>query len=241
MPLALAVLALLPQWVPARWHSSDPKTLQLLAGTPINCLLLNAPEWKPAFVAAARARNVAVLGVIHARGRAPADVARAVALKLDGLVLEDVIDPASRSAGRTSGLPVIELTDRRSIPLDSDAPILGTWQALWPGLEIEHNGKVIAGPSAAPWVNTNAGFLRFLRASTDAALWVGVEPPPGYVFPAERYEEAIGDAALAGARWIIALDADFERRLYAREPRAASDWLRIMRCLAYFEERREWQ
>lgn len=241
MPLALAVLALLPQWVPARWHSSDPNTLQLLAGTPVNCLLLNATEWNPAFIAAAHAHSIAVLGVIHAGEQAQRDAPRAARLQLDGLVLEGFIDPASRSAARNAHMPIIELPDRRGIPLDSDAPILGTSQALWPGLEIEHNGKVIAGPSAAPWVNTNAGFLRFLRASTDAVLWAGVEPPPGYVFPAERYEEAIGDAALAGARWIIALDADFERRLYAREPRAVSDWRRIMRCLAYFEEHRDWQ
>ncbi len=241
MAPALAVLALLPQWVPARWHSSDPNTLQLIAGTPVNCLLLNVSEWKGAFIVAAHAQRIAALGVLRAGAQIRREAARARALRLDGLVLEGAVEAADRSAAHSSGLPVIELPDRRGIALDSDAPILGTSEALWPGLEIEHNGKVIAGPSSAPWVNTNAGFLRFLRASTDAVLWVGAAPPPGYIFPAERYEEAIGDAALAGARWIIALDADLERRLYAGERGAVAAWRRIMRCLAYFEEHREWR
>ena len=43
MLLALIVLAAMPDWVPARWHSTDPKSLELLSGTPINCLLLDAP------------------------------------------------------------------------------------------------------------------------------------------------------------------------------------------------------
>jgi hypothetical protein len=245
VPLALAIIALFSQWIPARWHSSDPKSLELLAGTPINCLLLEHAQWDATFIANAQARSIAVLGVIHPGEQAGADVLAAAQLKLNGIVLEGAIDPASRDAVRAaahrSRQPVIELTGRRGIRLDSDDPILGTWQALWPGLEIEHNGKVIAGPSAAPWVNTNAGFLRFVRASTDAAVWIGVQPPSGYVFPVERYAEAIGDAALAGARWIIALDADFERRLHARDAAALSDWRRITHYASYFEEHREWQ
>ena len=245
MPLALAIVALLSQWIPARWHSSDPKSLELLTGTPVNCLLLERSQWDAAFISAAQERGIAVLGVVHPGAQAGADALAATQQKLNGIVLEGAIDPASRDTVRTtaqrSGQPVIELTDRRGIRLDSDDPILGAWQALWPGLEIEHNGKVIAGPSAAPWVNTNAGFLRYLRASTDAAIWIGVQPPPGYVFPVERYAEAIGDAALAGARWIIALDADLEARLYAREKGALSDWRRIMHYASYFEEHREWQ
>ena len=245
MPLALAIVALFSQWIPARWHSSDPKSLELLAGAPINCLLLERAQWDATFLSTAQARGIATLGVVHPGERAGADALAAARLKLNGIVLEGVIDSASRDAVRTAaqrnGQVMIELPDRRGIRLDSDDPILGSWQALWPGLEIEHNGKVIAGPSAAPWVNTNAGFLRFLRASTDAAIWIGVQPPSGYVFPVERYAEAIGDAALAGARWIISIDADFEERLYAREPRALSDWRRLMHYVSYFEEHREWQ
>jgi hypothetical protein len=245
VPLALAIVALFSQWIPARWHSSDPKSLELLTGTPVNCLLLERAQWDAKFVSAAQAHRIAVLGVVHPGEQAGADALAAGQRKLNGIVLEGAIDSVSRDAVRAasarSGQPIIELTDRRGIRLDSDDPILGTWQALWPGLEIEHNGKVIAGPSAAPWVNTNAGFLRFVRASTDAAIWIGVQPPSGYVFPVERYTEAIGDAALAGARWIVAIDADFEKRLYAREAGAVSDWRRIMHYASYLEQHREWQ
>ena len=43
MPLlALLVLAIAPppDWVPARWPSGDPKSLELLRDTPVNCWLL---------------------------------------------------------------------------------------------------------------------------------------------------------------------------------------------------------
>ena len=46
MLLAAAALAgFLPACVPARWFSSDPESLNLLKGTPINCLLIEARHW----------------------------------------------------------------------------------------------------------------------------------------------------------------------------------------------------
>jgi len=85
---------------------------------------------------------------------------------------------------------------------------VGTWQSVWPGIEIEHGGTV-ARPTGSPWVHTNTGFLRFLRAVTNAVVWIVVSPPPQTVYPVERYLQAMGDAELAGARWIIDLDDDF--------------------------------
>jgi len=49
IPLAAAIPP--AAWVPARWNGTNPKNLDQLSGTPINCLLL--ADYTPAFVAGA--------------------------------------------------------------------------------------------------------------------------------------------------------------------------------------------
>jgi len=44
----------------------------------------------------------------------------------------------------------------------------------------------------------------------------------------------IADAAMSGARWIVSLDDDLDRRLLAREPKAVEDWKRITEFLGYY-------
>lgn len=231
-------------WVPARWGSGDPKTLELLREGRVNCLLLEAENWNGRFVEAAAGRHLAILGVIHPGGTAIELARRAVRTKLNGIVLEGDFDGtiADRIRGEAAGkLTVIELPSRGRMKLDSDDPITGTSQALWPGIEIQHGGTVSTGPTSAPWINTNTGFLRFVGAATKSAVWLGERPPPNTVLPADRYAVAIADAAIAGARWIVALDHDLETRLFAGEARALNHWKQINAYLRYFEEKREWR
>src|ERR1051326_5237521 len=61
MPLLDAALPKPADWVPARWPWADTQSLQLLEGTPVNCLLLNSPTSE--FVDAAKARGVVVLSI----------------------------------------------------------------------------------------------------------------------------------------------------------------------------------
>ena len=122
-----------------------------------------------------------------------------------------------------------------------------------PGNRFPHNTRsatrgcrILAGAASrfatgSPWVHTNTGFLRFLHAVTNAVVWIGVSPPPQTVYPVERYLQAMGDAELAGARWIIDLDDDFRGRLLRHETQAGKDWERIARNLRYFEDHREWR
>ncbi|MGZ9274583.1 MAG: hypothetical protein ACXW34_07560, partial [Nitrospira sp.] len=69
-------------WVPMRWSSADPKSLDLLNGTAINCILVEPPNWSDALIKEARSRSIAVLGVV--RPGVDADGAAG----LDGIVLE---------------------------------------------------------------------------------------------------------------------------------------------------------
>ena len=65
---AALLLAMYPDWVPARWPSADPRSLDLLANTPINCLWLERPQWSAAFAAEAAKRGIVTLGVIRREG-----------------------------------------------------------------------------------------------------------------------------------------------------------------------------
>jgi hypothetical protein len=138
-------------------------------------------------------------------------------------------------------LRVIELTLRRQMNLDSGAAVIGTYQGVWPGIHAEESGETKAGPSGAPWIDTNAGFLRFVRASTKSAVWIANTPPAGKSYAATRYIQVIADAAMIGARWVIALDPSFNSRLLAGEKRALDDWQRISKVLGYYEAHKEWR
>jgi hypothetical protein len=238
--LALMLAAGMANWVPARWHSTALDSLDLLSGTPVNCLLLDAPA-DAAFVRRAEGKGIALLVVLRPGTDVAAAAAQAESRGMKAIVLEGDFDAGTAVMLRQRvRLPVIELPRRHHLRLETTEAITGTCEGLWPGIEIEHGGATLTGPTASPWIDTNSGFLSFFRAATGATIWVGVEPPRGKVFPPDRYLQAIGDAAIAGARWIVSLDQDLERRLLAREAPAVRAWQRIAAYLRYFEEHREW-
>ncbi len=229
MILALMLLAGMPDWVPVHWGSSEPRSLDLLAGTVINCVLVDSGKLNPEFLKRAQEREIAVVAVL----RSPAIAA--IPQHVNAIALEGDFDL------RDAAVPIIQLPSRQKIRLDTRDPIAGTSQGLWPGIVIEHGGKVMAGPTSSPWVNTNSGFLRFLGASIESAIWIGASPPADTVVPVERYGIAIADAAVGGARWIITLDDELQTRLLNFDPRAIADWKRICEYAKYFEAHREWR
>ena len=242
MLFALLLITAASDWVPARWYSSDPKSAELIAQTPINCVLLERAQWSDAFTKAAADRGITTLGVVHPGGDAADLARRAISLKMQGIVLEGDFDPKIREALNDSKIPAIELPARARMRLDDrTAPVIGTNQGLWPGVQVEENGAAKAAPSGAPWIDTNTGFLRFVRSYTASPVWIANIPPAKMVIPVQRYVQAIGDAAITGARWVVALDADFNERLLAGEPRALADWKRIGANLKFYESHKEWR
>jgi hypothetical protein len=239
MLTALLLLASVADWVPMRWGSSDPASLDLLSGTPVNCLLLEKAQWSAPFIAAAAKANVAALGVIRPGADAVDSARKAAGLKMPGVVLEGGFERTVIATIRDT-LPVIELPDRAGLRFDA-TPVVGTYQGVWPGIQVDEGGSAKAAPSGAPWINTNSGFLRFVRAATAAPVWIGYAPPPQTVVTAERYLQAICDAGMIGARWIIALDSDFEKRFFARDPGTLKDWKRVAEQVAFFEQHKAWQ
>ncbi len=245
MLAAAIALAMYPDWVPARWPSGDPKSLDLLNGSAINCLWLERPQWSAQFASAAAARGIATLGVIHREGD-PMEAARTLAKNgFTGGVIEGEFDDYSLGVVTgtlaKAGLMYIESVPRSRLRFDTGAPIVSTSQGMWPGIHVAAGGSTSAGPTANPWIDTNTGFIRFVRASTDATAWIAVKPSTGTAFPVQRYVQAIGDAAINGGRWVVSLDDDLWRRILARESDALKDWARMGAALRFFEDHKEWR
>src|SRR5439155_21330180 len=111
----------------------------------VNCLLLEPDNLNGGFVESAAARHLAILGVIHSGDAAVELGRRALRVKLTGIALEGEFEHeiADRIRAEAGGkLTVIELPSRSRMRLDSNDPIVGTSQALWPGIEIQHCGTV---------------------------------------------------------------------------------------------------
>jgi hypothetical protein len=245
----LLAMAAPADWVPARWNWTDPATLDLLQGTPINCLLL---RWNPTqaqaiatFVERAAERRVATLAILEPKDDLASAARQAIRAKMAGIVLEgDFPDGATgqvRDALADSKAVVIELTSRSRLKLGGPAPILATYQGVWAGIQVMEDGHAKAGPSGTAWIDTNTGFVRAVKAWGDTPLWIGNLPPPKTVVTGERYLQVICDAAMVGARWIVALDDSFASHLKDKDPATLKQWQRMGRHLQYYEDHKEWR
>jgi hypothetical protein len=125
--------------------------------------------------------------------------------------------------------------------LGANAAVIGTYQGVWPGIAIDEAGAKKSGPTAGVWIDTNTGFLRAVRAWGNAAVWLANEPPARTVITPARYLQVISDAAISGARWVIAFDYDLAARMARREEAAMSTWQRITGLVRYFEQHPEWR
>lgn len=241
LPAAYASVPKAADWVPVRWPWADTQSLELLSGSPINCLLLS--QFPAGLVAAAGERGLVTLAVLKPGGDAVAQARLAFAAKVTGLVLDgDFPDAVAASVREAAGAaPVVELSARSRMPLGSTAPILGTYQGVWPGISAQDDGKTKAGPTGSTWIDTNTGFIRAVRAWGDASLWLGNQPPANTVITGARYLQAIADAEISGARWVLGFDSDFAARLHRRDADALSDWRRMNELLRYFESHPEWR
>ncbi len=228
------------RWIPVRWPSADAASLRVLDKSALNCLLIPEEHWSAEFVKAAHAKDLVALAVVNPTGQAALPRAkRALDLGLDGVVLEGAFPPEDTAAVAKLSKPVVVLGLRGQIDLSTSAPpIIGTFQGVWAGINPHEEGHAKAAPSGAPWIDTNAGFLRFVRAASDRSFWLAAAPPKDSVVTTVRYLQMIGDAAMVGARWVITFEGDFFQKLVAGEAKTLKDFGRINRLTAFLEENR---
>jgi hypothetical protein len=282
MILAALLLAAAPAaWVPAHWEGGplevarraagkapldpavkdaiagwyDPATLDLLVGSPVNCLLVTFTAGAAAdveerqhqlvagYVRRAHERSIAVLGSVHPGADAAATAAAASDAGLDGLVLEGEFPGGLSFAERL----VEALRAARStaivIPVASSQALR---QSAWPVIAVEgvppgvgkSGDTQVASPSGGLWIDSNLWLARSFRPTPGRPVWISHRPDsttPG------MEARAIADAASAGARWIVALPDGLRPGLLRRDTQAMAAWRAIHADLAFFESHSEWR
>src|SRR5690242_19293803 len=125
-------------WVPARWNWTDPQTLELLSGTPVNCLLVKSAD--AAFADKAKERGIVVLAVINSDTDPGPATEAAIRAHYQGVVLEGNFaeGTVARLTDRLGGSQpaIVQLTARNRMNLSGTDPIVGTYQGVWPGIEV---------------------------------------------------------------------------------------------------------
>ena len=240
----------------ADWY--DPATLDLLAGTPINCLLITfSAESEPEverqqrqlvreYSRLAHARGIAVLGIVYP-GANPEVVAKAAdEARLDGLVLDGKY-PAETSFAvkleaalhsRNSSAVVVPIAKDASSARIAKAPLLAV-QGVRPNARDLADMGIRAGPSAEPWLDSNIWLLRSFRLGAAwRPIWINQQPNRS---SQGDYARCIADSAVAGGRWMVALDDDLRAGLFRKDAVALATWRNAGTYLQFAENHAEWR
>jgi hypothetical protein len=237
-----------------QWY--DPATLDLLQGTSINCLLVTwsaggdagiekeQQKLVTAYARAARARGIAVLGLIHSPADPSSFLEPALDAGLNGLVLEgagpdsDRLESALRKTlQKGANAPVVFSAAARA-QLAPSAAVLATTDAVPPGVR-ELADDAEAGPSSEPWIDSNLWLVRSVHSSGgDRPVWL-METLPADAAPVD-YLRAIADAAAGGGRWAIALSDELRHGLRAKQADAIAIWRQMDAFLKFQHEHAEW-
>ena len=226
-----------------RW--CDPRALDLVAGTPVSCLLVTWAEGSEGdeshqralapLIAAAQKRGLSVVGWAGAG----ADLRRALG-SAQASGLEAI---ATESSEPVPGGSVLRFRER-GLSDRSPADFLGVASTVWPGASasLPTGADAASGPTGPPWLDSNAWYVRLARSLVDPkVLWLAFDPPDlGQPVSAASYLQAIADTEVCGARWVVSLDPHLRLGLLDRRASALETWAGIGRSLAFFGKHRAW-
>ena len=224
---------------------AEPGALELVAGTPVTCLVVAWAEGSAAddeqrqalapLVASARNRGLSVVGWVSAT----ADLQRAAAAAHAG----GLAALATDSTAPAPGFEVLRFR-KRGFGVRPASDFLGDLGAVWPGMKMDLQAGVdaVSGPTGAPWLDSNGWYVRLARSLAEPrTLWLAFDPPSiGQALPATAYLQAIADTEAYGARWMASLDPHLRIGLLDRRASALSTWATIGRSLAFFRKHRAW-
>ena len=223
--------------VPIRWPWHEPSMLDILQGTPFDCLVINWTAGLSAapVIEAARRRNLAVVGWIEGAGDHAVTISAAKSAGLSAVAI--------RAFKGNADIPVIPWSDRTDVPWDSAAPAVAIAGNVWPRVNsTQGGGDANAGPTNVPWLDSNGWYIQMARARLRAPLWMVFDPPgKSTVFSAQSYMNAITDSEVAGGRWVLSLDADLLAGLAARAQGALESWKQIAAAANFFRDRAAWK
>jgi hypothetical protein len=238
----------------ANWY--DPATLDLLEGSPINCLLVTwsagnnsdferrQREVLKVYIDHARQRRIAILGLVYPGGDPSKIAVSAAEARLDGLVLEGRFPEGFTRQVTTALLSanplavVIRIGENAASVRTADAPVPAV-EGVSPNARNLADMGIRAAPSSEPWIQSNMWLVRsFRRSASWRPVWISYEPDHG---TAADYERSVADAAVAGGRWIVALDDGLRSKLRRNDASAVDTWRRLGACLRFAEQNAEWR
>jgi hypothetical protein len=240
----------------AQWY--EAATLGLLEDTPVNCLLVTwsagedadtekqQQEQVRAYARRAHERGIAVLGLVHSGADPSKFVGPAVEAGLDGLVLEgefpggaafvEQVQTALRSANSTA--LVIPIAREAAAVRTTTAPLVAV-QGVRPGARNLADVGIRSGPSAEPWIDSNIWLMRSFRwGAAWRAVWISQEPKAASL---NDYIRCAAEAAVAGGRWIVALDDKFRAMLLWKDSDSLAAWRSVASYLKFAEEHADWR
>jgi len=224
---------------------TDPQALELVAGTPVSCLVVTWAEGSEGdesqqrvlapLIAGAKRRGLSVIGWVGTG----ADLKRAAgAAQASGL---EAI--ATESSEPVPGGAVLRFRER-GLSDRSPADFLGVASPVWPGASasLPTGADAASGPTGPPWLDSNAWYVRLARTLVDPkVLWLAFDPPDlGQPVAGASYLQAIADTEVCGARWVVSLDPHLRLGLLDRRASALDTWAGIGRSLAFFGKHRAW-
>jgi hypothetical protein len=226
----------------------QPSTLELLKGTPVNCLVVEWANGKPEdsaqqqalkpLLEAGRGLGISFVGKVAVKENAGAVVAAARAAGLAAVMMRLV-------PGQAFDLPAIALLSREKVSAGTASAIFCTSENAWPGVNLETmaGDSALAGATSNPWVNSNAWFSLLAAELAPGTLqWLDFDPPDGssLAHPA-NYGLAVADSRAYGSRWIISLDDKLRAALPKGDSQAKAVWEKLCRMLAFFESHAGWE
>ena len=232
-----------------RWY--DPATLDLLEGTPINCLLVTFSAGAESeverkqhqlvkeYARLAHKRGISVLGIVYG-GDPQAIAAAALDAGLDGLAVQGGVPEKLEAALRANGSTalVIPIARDAAAARTSKARLLAV-EGVRPSARNLADEGIRAGASAEPWIDSNIWLVRSFRLEAAwRPIWIDQRPNPT---SEGDYVRCVADAALAGGRWIVALDDELRASLLRKDPHALAAWRTIGTYLKFAEDHGEWR
>jgi hypothetical protein len=228
-----------------RWH--EPASIELLKGTPINCLLVTWAAGLPED--AEQQRTLAPL-IMNAQRAGLSLVAR-----IEGSKDKAAAIASAKAAGFAAAaveacegkadLPLIFCGGRSNVPWDRTAPILAITGNAWPCIARGAGGfrDTTAGATGVPWVDSNGWFLQLARAKTRAeSIWLLYDPPgENTIVLSESYVIAVADCLAYGGHWVISLDDLLRSGMASNDPPATATWKRLIRAVEFFEQHKQWR
>lgn len=225
--------------------------LQLLDETNINCLVVDWATGEDAdtaqqaalqpLIEAGRRKGISFVGAVTTRECLPQIAAAGKTAGLEALLL-------SGPGAENLSLPVIAAYARDSVDWDNVTETFVLTGNVWPEAVVraysqpEELDAVSAGPSRAPWVQSNGWVSQVARGvAPSKALWLDVSvPDTNETLPAEKYCLTVADARAHGCRWIIDLDEAMRTALAEHDASAIESWKKIAQMDAFFDSRSQW-